>query len=203
MKMQLLKIIGVFFVVSLMASPAQAESGFGSKSKWGIDVERLQNSGTGDYGILLGFKHVGYFDATNVYFGYEIHAGSDRGGSPATDNLTYGGLALGFDGNYFKAVSYDFGVLVGYGFGNVAQLMLSGQSPVIQPTMGLGVIMTGGYRAMFNASYLYMPGAAGFSTWLYCGFRYFTIYGRYPDHYAPWLICFSRILHQYQFRSDL
>lgn len=158
------RLLVVFALISAFSS-SYADS-FGDRSKWGLSVDRLQNGNSGEYGILLGFKQAGYFSNSNVYAGYEIHAGTDRGQSPGQDNLTYGGINLGFDGSYYKAISYDFGMLVGYGFGNIARYAVSSQGAALQPSVSMGLVLINGFRASFSASYLYMPGTP-FSTPVY------------------------------------
>ncbi len=157
----------VISVFAMVSSTSQADDIFGDRSKWGISADRLQNGNSGEYGVLLGFRDVGYFQNSPAYLGLEAHSGTDRGGTIGQDNLTYAGLSIGFDGNYFRTISYDFNCLLGYGFGNVGRYLQSGQSVTIQPQVALGLIMISGYRASFTASHLFMPAANGFSTWMF------------------------------------
>lgn len=162
-------LFAVVAVHTALISHSVAEGSFGQKSRWGLDVARLQNGTSGEYGTMIGFRHLAYFPQgqNSVYAGYEIHTGSAKSGSLGEDNLTYGGLSLGFDGAYFRAITYDFGMVIGYGFGNVARYQISGSSLTFQPQVSFGLMMLAGYRASFSVGYLFMPGAKDFSTWVF------------------------------------
>jgi hypothetical protein len=89
--------------------------------------------------------------------------GNARGARLDTDNLTYGGLSVGYDGPLAKIFHYDFSVLLGYGFGREDALGYSGHSMVIHPQASVGLTMIEGYRATFGVGYLILPSVTGFN----------------------------------------
>lgn len=148
----------------LFSPAAQGETG---RSKGFLQVQKLQNRGNEDAGYLIGFRSASYLAKSDMYWGYELHAGSASGRRLEDDHLTYGGLAFGTDGVAGGTITYDLSTAVGYGFGSIGSLAYQGHSAAIHPTLSLGLVLQNGYRASFSAGYLYLPSASPFSTFTF------------------------------------
>lgn len=156
--------VSLFFLMNFYAVESTAQ---GTKTKWGLEAQKLQNRGDNDAGFTLGVRHSMYLgDAlkNNLYVGYNLNVGSAKGGRINDDNITYGGLLLGADGASMQTVTYDLSTMVGYAYGSAASRELTGHSIALQPTLSVGLMLREGYRASFAAGYLYMPSAPEFST---------------------------------------
>ena len=122
-----------------------------SRSRFGVEVQGFSNPYNFVQGGTIGVHAGRYFDDTNVHYGFSLLTGSRNGGSLATDNLTYGGFQLGYDRSLLDIFHLEADVLVGYGYGANQQGM------TLQPTVGAGLIVINGWRAVFTIGYLYTP----------------------------------------------
>jgi hypothetical protein len=152
-------------VLTLWGSLAQGEDF--SRSKSGLEVSSFRDGNSITQGMMIGGRSVRYFPGTRVNLGVQFDAGSSHGQALDHDNLAYGGLTMGYDGTFNQIFVYDFSMLVGYGFGRVDSLGISGHSMTVLPSVGAGVKMVEGYRATFFVGYLYMPSASGFSNFTF------------------------------------
>jgi hypothetical protein len=141
------------------------------RSRSGIEMERFDGGDSASHtqGWMLGISNLSYPKWTsNFSYGYRFYFGTPRdGGNLGQNNLVYGGLTLGVDGTFGKILTADLTVLGGYGYGSVLNTGLNGESITLQPTVGLGFVLVGGWRLTFNTGYFYMPSAMGFSGWSY------------------------------------
>lgn len=133
------------------------------QGKSGLEVQSFGDGPTISRGMMLGFRSSRYIQRSQVSLGLEALAGSSHGGRLDQDNLTYGGITLGYDGTFATIFNYDLSMLVGYGYGRVDSLGIGGVSFTAQPTLALGLTLIEGYRASFAVGYLYMPSTSGFS----------------------------------------
>jgi len=135
-----------------------------SISRSGIQVQRFRggNTNSGTQGLMLGFRTSRYL-YKGFSLGMELLAGAPEDGSVVDNNLLYTGLTLGWDQTFFKIFTYEFNVLLGYGYGKSANLQANGDGFTVQPQVGLGFTLVNGYRLTFAPGYLYMPRTNGFS----------------------------------------
>lgn len=151
-----------FFFIS---TTAQAETP--TKGKGGVQMQSFGANGKITSGMMFGLRTQRYIERSQLNLGLEFMAGSPRGGRLDRDNLTYGGITMGYDGTFGTIFSYDFSCFGGYGFGRIDELGMAGSSFTVQPTVGVGLTLIDGYRATFAVGYLYMPAANGFNAFTF------------------------------------
>jgi hypothetical protein len=170
--MGFVRLLKVILLVLILAFPAWSEDasstgsrGKSSLSRLGFQFERFKGGTTdsGTQGFMLGLRSLSYLWRTNFYYGYELNVGSPSDSSIRHNNLFYTGLSFGMDYNLSSTLNLDLSGLVGYGFGANADIGSSGDSVVVQPSIGLGFILVGGYRVIFAPGYFYFPGTKGFN----------------------------------------
>ena len=154
-----------YLILSLLALLAllvptnlRAEDG---RFNLGLSIEGLADPYTFIHGLSVGGQVSEYFDESNFRFGVAMQIGAVAGTRLETDNVSYGGLLLGYDSVFKQLFHYEANVLVGYGFGSY------GKSLVLQPDVGIGVVMVQGWRAVFTVGYRYMPTIAPASGFVY------------------------------------
>lgn len=158
----------LLFLVSQLNQVAYAEyySAGNSRSvqRSGLQVQRFKGGSTdsGTQGLMLGFRTSKYF-YKGFSMGLEVVAGAPEDGSIVDNNILYTGMTLGWDQAFFKILTYEFNVFLGYGYGSSNNLGVSGDGFTIQPQAGLGFVLVNGYRVTFMPGYLYMPRTNGFS----------------------------------------
>lgn len=135
-----------------------------STSRTGIQFQRFRggNTDSGTQGLMIGLRSSRYL-YKGFSLGLEVVAGAPEDGSIVDNNLLYTGLTLGWDQTFFKIFTYEFNVLLGYGYGKSANLNANGDGFTVQPQVGLGFTLVNGYRLTFAPGYLYMPRTNGFS----------------------------------------
>lgn len=152
----------LFLGLFLVSLPALAEGDY--RSKYGLDVSAIKISPQSSIGWVLGIRSERYLGGSNVYLGLQVDWGAPTGGSPADESIFYCGASFGYDGRMSRTFTYEFSAFAGYGQGQIKNLGLSEVSYfVVQPSIGIGFGLGGGYRLTIDASYLQMSGAAQFS----------------------------------------
>lgn len=175
--------LGFLFIVSQINQVAYGEyysSGNGrAVQRSGLQVQRFKGGSTdsGTQGLMLGFRTSRYL-YRGFSLGMEVVAGAPQDGGIVDNNILYTGLTLGWDQSFFKILTYEFNVLLGYGYGSSSSLGVSGDGFTIQPQAGLGFVLVNGYRVTFLPGYLYMPRTNGFS-----GFTFSLRFDRKSEAY--------------------
>lgn len=144
----------------------------GSRGKWGFDIKGFKSNLHPDPGWVLGGRWAGYFGTSQVYMGLGAYFGAPTGLSITKEKMYYGGLILGTDRKMGKVGVFEASLLLGYGEGQMSQLSISENSHyVVEPSLGFGVSLGGGWRLTFAGSYLHMANAKNFSGATF-GFRF-------------------------------
>ncbi|NBX93339.1 MAG: hypothetical protein EBQ85_08935 [Proteobacteria bacterium] len=165
---QKLSVCLLSIILSLVSVLAFAESYSTTDNRTiirsGFQVQRFKggNTDSGTQGLMVGYRSSRYL-YKGFSLGIEAVAGAPQDGSIVDNNVFYTGLTLGWDQSFLKILTYEFDVLVGYGYGKSDNLGVSGDGFTIQPQVGLGFVLVNGYRLSFLPGYLYMPRTNGFS----------------------------------------
>jgi hypothetical protein len=145
-----------------IGSTLEAADGF--RGKAGFDIKGFKSNDQQDMGWLVGGRWAGYFGTSQVYMGLAAYFGVPRGLSVTQEKMYYGGVILGVDANLTKVSVFEANLLLGYGEGQMDNLGISERSHyVVEPGLGLGFQLGGGWRLTFSGSYLHMANAKNFS----------------------------------------
>lgn len=157
-------------IITALASPLKADDGF--RGKVGFDIKGFKANFQQDMGWLVGARWGGYFGTSQVYMGLAAYFGAPTGLSINQEKLYYGGLTLGVDANITKVTVFEANLLLGYGEGQMSRLGINERSHyVVEPGIGLGFQLGGGWRLTLAGSYLHMANAKHFSGSTF-GFRF-------------------------------
>jgi hypothetical protein len=155
----------ILFLLAFGASqphPLQADDN--DRGKLGFDIKGFKPNLRPDIGWITGGRWARYFGSSQVYMGLGAYFGAPTGLSIKEEYLAYGGLTLGVDKKVGKIGVFEGSVLLGYGQGQMKQFSVNETSNlVVEPTVGFGGMLGGGWRMTFAVSYLHMASAKNFS----------------------------------------
>lgn len=147
---------------SIIGSTLYADDGF--RGKVGFDINGFKSNLQQDMGWLVGGRWAGYFGTSQVYMGLAAYFGVPRGLSVNQEKIYYGGVILGVDASLTKVSVFEANLLLGYGEGQMTNLGIRERSHyVVEPGLGVGFKLGGGWRLTFSGSYLHMANAKNFS----------------------------------------
>ncbi|NDD04894.1 MAG: hypothetical protein EB078_08310, partial [Proteobacteria bacterium] len=138
---QKLSVCLLSIILSLVSVLAFAESYSTTDNRTiirsGFQVQRFKggNTDSGTQGLMVGYRSSRYL-YKGFSLGIEAVAGAPQDGSIVDNNVFYTGLTLGWDQSFLKILTYEFDVLVGYGYGKSDNLGVSGDGFTIQPQVG-------------------------------------------------------------------
>ena len=156
----------------LLASSTSLKADDGFRGKTGFDIKGFKSNFQTDIGWLVGGRWGGYFGTSQVYMGLAAYFGAPTGLSVTKEKMYYGGLTLGVDANLTKSSVFEASLLLGYGEGQMSRIGVSERSHyVVEPGLGLGFNLGGGWRLSLAGSYLHMANAKNFSGPTF-GFRF-------------------------------
>jgi hypothetical protein len=155
-------IIVLLIAQALICSPSFADDSY--RSKYGLDIKGFKSNLFKDVGWLGGLRYARYIGTSQVHIGLAGFYGSPRGDNPAVQYLYYGGLTLGADGRWGKIGVFEFGLVLGYGQGEIKTMGLKKESAyVVEPTASAGFALGLGWRLNFSVGYVHMNGSRYFS----------------------------------------
>ena len=151
----------IFLSVLFIGAPlAWADTSF--RSKIGIDLRGIKPNLQNEMGWLAGVRTARFIGTSNAHIGLAGYFGSPQGGDPKINNSWHSGLTLGYDGKLGKTMTWEIGFLGGLGAGKAPNLEQTSYY-VVEPSIGAGFQLGGGFRMTANASYIHMTSAAVFS----------------------------------------
>ena len=172
LNMKILRFVLSVALVFLFVIPRSGFADDGSRGKWGFDIKGFKANLQPNPGWLLGGRWASYFGTSQVYMGLGAYFGAPTGLSITKEKMYYGGIIIGTDKKFGKVGAFEASLLLGYGEGQMTQLSISENSHyVVEPSLGFGVSLGGGWRLTFAGSYLHMADAKNFSGSTF-GFRF-------------------------------